>query len=213
MSELREFFDERKGEVEQFFIFLEQIETDANYNSNIIILKSQAILMLYNLIEGTVNKGIEYIFDTIGDEALKHNQISSEIRVMWLRYFKLHLDDNGQNIETLQNIEKLLNDIVEINISQFRKNNSSYFSSGTLDSVSIKKILKKFSIECTFFEYQLKFIKEDRNFLAHGEKSFTEVSQNKTLPSLIEDKNKVIAFLDKYVEVIEAYINNEKYKI
>ncbi len=81
MSELREFFEERQDEVEKFFIFLEKIDMEDEYMSDMPILKSQSILMLYNLIEGTVNKGIEYIFDTIGDEQLKHDEISNEIRV------------------------------------------------------------------------------------------------------------------------------------
>lgn len=213
MSELRGFFNERQDEIEQFFIFLQQIDQDETYNDNILILKSQAILMLYNLIEGTVNSGIEHIFDTIGDERLGHNEISDEIRVMWLRYLKLHLDNDGQSIKTLENIDKFINDKVEIDIEQFRKINKSYFSSGTLDSVAIKKILKKFAIECNFFEYKLKDIKKDRNFLAHGEKSFSEVSRDKQVSTLVALKDTTISFLNEYVNVIEEYIREERYRV
>jgi len=213
MSELREFFEERQDEVEKFFTFLEQIESDETYSNNILILKSQAILMLYNLIEGTVNSGIEYIFDTIGDERLKHNEISNEIRVMWLRYLKLHLDNDGQSVKTLENIDKFINNRVEIDIKEFREINGSYFSSGTLDSGAIKKILKKFAIECNFFEYKLKEIKKDRNFLAHGEKSFSEVSRDKQVSTLVTLKDTTSNFLNEYINVIEEYVREERYKI
>lgn len=212
MSELREFFEERQDEVEKFFTFLEQIESDKTYSDNILILKSQAILMLYNLIEGTVNNGIEHIFDTIGDERLKHNEISNEIRVMWLRYLKLHLDNDGQSIKTLKNIDKFTNDKVEIDIEEFRKINKSYFSSGTLDSRAVKQILKKFAIECNFFEHKLKEIKKDRNFLAHGEKSFSEVSRDKQVSTLVTLKDSTVNFLNEYINVIEEYVNQKKYK-
>jgi len=132
---------------------------------------------------------------------------------MWLRYFKLHLDNDGRSIETLESIDKFIADMVEINISKFRKNNKSYFSSGSLDSSSIKKILQKFSIECNFFEYQLQVIKEDRNFLAHGEKSFTEVSQTKSVQVIESNKDKIISFIEKYIAQIEEYVNQKRYKI
>ncbi len=54
MSDLQDFFDERKQEVDTFIQFIEQIEELPVYSDEIKILKSQAILMLYNLIEGTV---------------------------------------------------------------------------------------------------------------------------------------------------------------
>jgi len=212
MSELREFYNERKNEVEQFCIFLNKIEDDTTYSSDMSILKSQALIMIYNLIEGSINKGIEYIFDSITDCNLKHHELSDDIRVMWLRYFNLHLDDKGQNKKSLENLDKFVNDIVEINLENFRKSNKSYFSSGTLDSNAIKKILKKFSIDCNFSEYQLQIIKNDRNFLAHGEKSFTEVSQTKSTSDIDNMKNKIIDYLDKYILLIEEYVNNEKYK-
>jgi len=212
MSELREFYNERKNEVEQFCIFLNKIEDDITYSSNMSILKSQAIIIIYNLIEGSVNKGIEYIFDSIADSSLKNHELSEDIRVMWLRYFKLHLDDNGQNKQSLENLDKFVNNVVEINLTSFRENNKSYFSSGNLNSDAIKKILKKFSIKSPFPEYQLQIVKTDRNFLAHGEKSFTEVSQTKSTSDIDNMKNKTIDYLDKYILRIEDYVNNEKYK-
>ena len=213
MSDLRDFFDERKDEVEQFFTFLEKIEQDNTYSSDMAILKSQAILMLYNLIEGSVNRGIEYIFDSVADCNLQHNELSDDIRVMWFRYFDLHSDDSGQTKKSLEELDKFLDNMVEINLSKFRKYNKSYFSSGTLDSGAIKKILKKFSIECSFSEYQLQTVKKDRNFLAHGEKSFTEVSQQEALSDIKNKKDKIVVYLEKYVAVIEAYVEDEKYKI
>jgi len=213
MSELRDFFETRKEEVKQFFVFLDKINNDTNYSSDMTILKSQAILMIYNLIEGSVNKGIEYIFDKIADNELRHNEISNDIRVMWFRYFNLHTDDNGQNKQSLEQIDKFINEIVNIEISQFRKINKSYFSSGTLDSQAIKDILKKFSINFNISEYKLREIKTNRNFLAHGEKSFTEVSQEKTLSDLVELKDKTIEYLEQYINAIEEYVDNQRYKI
>lgn len=184
MSELQTFYNERKLETERFIILLQELDLLDEYSNNMSILKSQAILMMYNLIEGTVNRGIEYIFDKISDDSLKHNELSEHIRIIWMRYFKLHLDDDGHHKDRLESFDDFINNNVNIDMKNFRDINPNYFKGGSLDSASIKKILKKFTIAFNNQEYKLKEIKDDRNFLAHGEKSFTEVSQSKTVSNI-----------------------------
>lgn len=213
MSDLQDFFDERKQEVDKFIQFIERIENEPIYSDEIKILKSQAILMLYNLIEGTVNKGITSIFDDINDNSLKHDEASEQVRIMWLRYFKLHLNDNGGHQESLSNINSFISTHVNIDMNIFRENNPSYFKAGTLDSVAIKSILKKFAIDFNSSEYKLQEIKGERNALAHGEKSFIEVGQEKTVADVKNTMTKVIEFLGLYVTEIEKYINEQSYKI
>jgi len=213
MSELENFYNERKLEIEKFILLLEKLDNMNEYLTDMPILKSQAILMMYNLIEGTVNKGLEYIFDSISNDNLKHNELSEHIKIIWMRYFKLHLDDEGHHQVRLTDFDTFLNDSVEIDINKFRKSNPSYFSGGSLDSASIKKILKKFSISLNSSEYLLKEIKDNRNFLAHGEKSFTEVSQSKTVSSIKNTQDKVFIFLESYIFEIQKYIDENKYKI
>lgn len=213
MSDFKEYFKERRKEVVIFVRFIEKIDRDPVYNTEIKILRSQAILMLYNLIEGVINKGIEHIFNTISDNYLKHNDASQQIRIMWLRYFKLHLDDRGQNLERLSSVNNFVNDYIDIDMAEFREINPSYFKGGSLDSRAIKKILKKFAIEFEFFEYKLQEIKNERNFLAHGEKSFIEIGQAKTVLDMNKSAAKVIRFLKRYVVEIEKYVTDESYKI
>lgn len=208
-----EYFEERRKELTIFIRFLEDIEQETDYHDEIKILKSQAILMLYNLIEGTVNKGIEYIFNTINDGKLSHDKASQQIRIIWLRYFELHLDDGGQHQDRLSSFDNFIRREININIVKFREVNPSYFKGGSLDSRAITNILKKFSIEFNFTEYKLEEIKKERNFLAHGEKSFTEVGQEKTVLDVKNTAEKVIIFIDFYVHEIETYISNQSYKI
>lgn len=213
MSELQIFYNERKLETEQFILLLEKLDVIDEYTNDMAILKSQAILMMYNLIEGTVNKGIEHIFDKISDDGLKHNELSDHIRIMWMRYFKLHLGDKVKDTDRLINFDSFLNDNVEIDMEKFREINPSYFSGGSLDSASIKKILKKFSISFNNLEHKLKEIKIDRNFLAHGEKSFRDVSHEKSVSSIKDNQEKVFVFLENYITEIENYILNGNFKI
>lgn len=212
MSDLQDFFNERKQEIESFIQFVEHIENQQNYSDEIKVLKSQSIIMLYNLIEGTVNKGIEHIFNTVSDQNLNHDQVSQQIRIIWLRYFKLHLSDDGHHSERLCSLDEFINENIRIDIAKFREVNSSYFKGGSLDALAIKNILKKFSIAFDYSEYKLREVKEERNHLAHGEKSFTEIGQGKTLADVKSSTEKVVAFLNRYVTEIEQYITDQSYK-
>lgn len=212
MSYLQDFFDERKQEVDVFIQFVEKIEEEAVYVDEIKILKSQLILMLYNLIEGTVNKGISCIFDEVNDCSLKQEETSEQIRIMWLRYFKLHSDDEGQHTKSLSCISSFIDKNVTIDIDIFRKKNPSFLKGGSLDSLAIQDILKKFSIVFKPSEYKLQEVKNERNHLAHGEKSFTEIGQEKSIADVKESKIKVIDYLEKYVIEVEKYIDDGLYK-
>ncbi|BDU50402.1 MAE_28990/MAE_18760 family HEPN-like nuclease [Haliovirga abyssi] len=213
-NDLREFFEERKLEVEEFFNFLSTINDKKTYKNEFLILKSQSILLLYNLIEGSVNKGIEYIIDSINDKMLKYSEIDEKIKIIWYKHKASNIRNKDDYSEILREIENYINQEVEIDIKKFRKNNSSYFSAGNLDGNAIKKMLeKRFEIDFSKQEYRLKRIKDDRNFLAHGEKSFKEIGRDKSLEELIETKKKSFEFLDSYMEKIEEYIENEKYLV
>jgi len=215
MSELREYFRVRRNEIVIFISFLEKIDQEPSYQDEIKILKSQAILMLYNLIEGTVNKGLQCIFDTINDDNLKHNEVSHHIVRIWMIFCDFKLDNKKIKInKSLPLVDSFINNNVDISVDKFRNINSGYFSAGNLDARIIREdILTKFEIGADIQEDILLEIKEERNFLAHGEKSFTEVGQGKSVPDMKVISNKVIDFLNRYVSEIENYINDENYKI
>jgi hypothetical protein len=81
----------------------------------------------------------------------------------------------------------------------------------------IKEIAKKYG-----FSYQTDFaktkngeklvdIKDKRNDLAHGVKSFKEVGQGKTIEDLLEIKKEVIEYLRQILENIKTYLDNQEY--
>ncbi len=54
-------------------------------------------------------------------------------------------------------------------------------------------------------------VKNNRNDLAHGIKSFAEVGKDKSADELIEIKNKVVEYLRQILEKIETYLDNQEY--
>lgn len=228
MSDLNLFFEERKTELKKsndFIIYIRKLIDEAiekpeqtspilieQFKEQLPVFKSQTILMLYNLIEGTINKAISSIFDKVNDSNLNHTDLSTHLQKIWLKHLTLNVDDNGQHEDRIAIANQFVNDPVDIQLNEFRKNNKSYFGAGSLDSQKITNIFKKFSITLGFDEYRLKEIKDERNYLAHGEKSFTEACRDRSEDELIIYSQKVITYLELFIAEITKYINTNLYK-
>lgn len=236
MSELEVFFDQRKKEIEQFFNFIGQLEIDQNSSYTIIalgenmneekafgleqtqiqILKSNCFLLLYNSIEGTVNKSLEYIIDTINDTTnLTHKDVIDEIQHIWLKH---SLQENGNiyeiDLRLVEHIEVFINQTININLKAFQENNKGYFSVGNLNDDKIhNEFFPKLGIlPQKITESKLDEIKNFRNQLAHGSISFSEMGAGKTFKQILEYKDKTFKYLEKYILEIEKYIHNKDYK-
>lgn len=236
-SELREFFDDRKQEIEKFFDFLNNLNIDINTNINlkfissdgeeketqleneqIKIFKSNCFLLLYNAIEGTINKSIEYLIDEVNASNKKNSQVKKEIKAIWYK----HCLDNEKiqqtnNSKIAEYIDEFVNTQIDIELREFREKNASYFSSGNLDAQKIREeLLPKIGInylknDIRFKVEKLKDIKIIRNDLAHGSKSFVEISESKTLGEIKVYKDDVFGFLDNYVIEFEKYVNEQQF--
>ncbi|MFA5454954.1 MAG: MAE_28990/MAE_18760 family HEPN-like nuclease [Sulfurimonas sp.] len=234
MSDLRMFFEERKKEIDNYFMFLELFQIDTGTTKVLTIddnrsmkindnlqknFKSQCILMLYNLVEGTVNKGIEFIFGKINDDALSYLNVNEKIKIIWYKHHvpkmkKIEIDNLEHPVEVIKFIENKYLTTIELNLDEFRQKNASYFSAGSLDSSVIRDdILKKrFDITMNQSEYVLREIKMKRNNLAHGEDSFVNCMNLTSFTEILAWKDKTFLFLDEYINTIENYVNNKSYK-
>ncbi|MBY0244575.1 MAG: hypothetical protein K2Q03_03875 [Sphingobacteriaceae bacterium] len=214
MSELTRFFEDRQNDVDIFFTHLDSLSIDTNTSNLELhkILKSQCILMLYNVIEGTVNQGIQLIFDKVTNSNVSHDNVSEKIQIIWYKHhedFNKHVDDSMKMIACFK--DKFLSNLV-LNLTEFRKVNPSYFGAGTLDSKKIKSILKKkFDIDLLYVENVLESIKNNRNNLAHGEASYLECCHEITFAVLTEWKDKTIDYMQKYINTINDYVDNKKF--
>ncbi|MCP4344370.1 MAG: hypothetical protein GY795_02455 [Desulfobacterales bacterium] len=227
MSDLSEFFEDRKKEVENYFNFLKALEIDSNTRFNLKlnnakefavskeqtkIFKSNCFLLLYNAVEGTVNKSIESVFNAINDENIKYKELIKEIKAIWLKYTVKNAMEEDMAL-LADYIDMVSETTFNLNLEEFLKKNKSYFSAGTLDSLAIKDdISKRIGLGFNEKEPSLQLIKYMRNFLAHGQKSFAEIGQEKLLSEIEEYKNKSFEYLKKYVEYIEEYIDRKTYK-
>ncbi len=227
---MREEFDKRVLEINVYFEVLkvtgksptlnyfdehneaQTINIDSNKDD---IFRASAFLLLYNLIESTVFNSITTIFDDINSH--KHNpkilyfNLIDQIKKYWL--------DNFFKYDEKIKKETLINSIFEITNKIYNDplslpSNLKY--GGSLDAGLIHNTAKSLGMDGCNFGTETKdaftAVKDKRNWLAHGEKTFSEIGRDYDYSKLESFKNLIIAHLENYINIIEDFISNEKYK-
>lgn len=221
-SILFEDFNERAKEVGQYFIFLKSLEQATTklsmegkdckakvkaIDSELLkTLKANSFLLLYNLVEATMRNAIEIIFDELKSTGVSYNQIRPELKKIVIKNLKK------------QNPDRLFESITEISVDIISAGfNRDKLFSGNFDGEKIRKTARDygFSHSTNFIKTgdgsDLLTVKTNRNDLAHGFKSFTEVGRDKTADELLEIKKKVVKYLKQILKNIAAYIANKDY--
>jgi MAE_28990/MAE_18760-like HEPN len=225
-SRLFKDFNDRAREVSKYFIFLKNLEQETiklsmegmdgktkvkKLSSELEkTLKASAFLLLYNLVESTMRNAIETIFEELKYQKLSFDTIRPELKKIVIKNFQRYLQKQKHD-RVILHITEISLDIINI---CFDKEN---LFSGNLDSRRIKDTAKNYG-----FSYEtdpvktgngsdLLTIKNNRNDLAHGIKSFAEVGRDQTADDLLKIKCKVVKYLSQILENIETYIVNQEY--
>lgn len=190
-----------------------------NFMDFLRILKSSYILMLYNFVESAVTIFITSIYDTIRDKKIAYSDASDELQKLWVENLLSDSFDQNSSYMTFKNkaievINNVLNDnTVSLEIYKIPG------LSGNINFRMIKNICLTHGIKLKSNsrsqddngEYSINTIKEDRNALAHGRKSFIECSKNYSVNDLNNFTIEIIKLLDDLSESVSVYIESEQY--
>jgi len=192
-------FAKRSAEVEAYFDF---ISDDALSADIVPTLKAAAFLLLYNIVESTLTNCITRIFDEMSAREISFDEASTQIRIVALKNIK-----RREAVKLHPSIKSAATDLLT---AAFR---ADELFSGNLDARKIRETAKAygFSDATTVKGGQLLTVKETRNDLSHGVKSFTEVGRETTLGDLVRIKAETLAYLNDVVNNVEAYIDNQNY--
>lgn len=215
-------FKERSREVSKYFMFLKTLEQgttklmmegmDGKPNIRAIdsdlekTLKASGFLLLYNLIESTMRNAIEIIFDELSSQGISFDEVRPEIKKIILKKIKKCNPD-----KILFNITAISIDIVAAGFDK-----EDLFS-GNIDAKLIKALAKDYGFSYitdpikTGNGSDLLTIKSNRNDLAHGIKSFSEVGKEKSADELLRIKDKVVRYLKEILTNLDNYLENKDY--
>ncbi|MDJ0746277.1 MAG: MAE_28990/MAE_18760 family HEPN-like nuclease [Xenococcaceae cyanobacterium MO_167.B27] len=215
-------FDERAQEVSKYFFLLKNLEQGSiklkmgnpphvkvkNIDTDLEkTLKATGFLLLYNLIESTIRNAIEAIFDDLKNKNISFDDLRDELKKIIIQNFK----KNKSPDQLFKNINNIALDIISASFDKEK------LFSGNIDARKIKKTAEAYGFsyntnpQKTQNGNDLLTIKTNRNDLAHGFKSFTEVGKDATAEELLQIKKRVICYLREILQNIEIYISQQEY--
>jgi MAE_28990/MAE_18760-like HEPN len=215
-------FSTRVTEINDYFSFVEDLlnetmklatleesgtQTILTIDSNLSkTLKANGFLLLYNLVESSMRNAIEAIFDELQSQRIPFDAVRVEIKKVVLQNFKNRSPDD---------IYTRITDIsIDIIVAGFK---SSELFSGNIDRREIVKTARKygFSFDTDYSKTKhgdnLSIVMKNRNDLAHGNKSFSEVGKDISIEDIRKVKEEVIAYIGQILNNIETYLDAREY--
>lgn len=166
----------------------------------IVILKSNAYIMMYNMIESTIKEIIFALYDNINAANLTYREISLKLQELWESHQFENLDKgNAKANKYKQEAHKMITSIIKNNTVKFNNNNIKL--SGNADFENVLIIMQKHGIKVDTshigkYSDELRNIKNIRNSLAHGGTSFIESGRDISF----NDINKMCMHTEEYLE-------------
>lgn len=226
MEIVRQIYTDRLKEIDLYYKLIDCFDTSKTDTDNLksdlflnkqleTIVKANALLMLYNLVESTFVNSIEYLYNALKDDKITYLTTSSEIQQIWLNHKFYNAYDKKAHFDTYKSTaEKIVNLI--ISNAPLELNRKATNVSGNLDADKIRNVCKDHGIPfetpkgCHGGETLAK-LKEQRNQLAHGTISFAECGRELTTTDVYNIKKEVVIFLQGFIGAIEAYYHNKAY--
>ena len=174
-------------------------------------MRSHAVLMLCNIVESTVVECILAIYDAIKDEHIKYVELIDPLRDMWLGN---KMDNNDGRKTRIAKTKRIINDLQ----SDISFDDKIGRFDGNVDLRLILNVCKEFKIQLGSIPNKeevavsLKTIKDARNHLAHGDITYSSYGSSILLSDIIKLKDDTLKFLNYFIQVIDSYIRNKKYK-
>jgi len=173
-------------------------------------LKGVVFLLLYNLIESTMREAISFIHDSILSNRVTYEDLRLELKKeLWKRA-------KNNNLKTDDLVDGTSGGI-SANLHQVTYDSKKIFS-GNVVRDEIKKLARIYGFsESTEYSKtgggnQLEQIKENRNDLAHGNKTFSEVGSGNTVADLKSLSDKVIHYIYEIIDNIDYCVEHKKYR-
>ncbi len=226
-------FSERKEDIEKYFDFVKFIIDERptfSYKDRIAgeckhreidiemthILKANAFIILYNLIEATISNAIEDIHNELNScDDLCVDKICESLTKLALKKLDHHMVSDMDFSQG--DIAKLvLKKWLEEHKKQVQADKNPLFS-GNVDAQKIRDVASIYGFSSqtdrskTHNGGNLANIKKARNALAHGSESFLNKGQETSIDNLELLKNEVFHYLEEILENIQKYLDDRLY--
>ncbi len=220
MKNTLEILNDRKEELELYYSIMLDLDNKSptiktiNNSRFFKILKSNFILMLYNLVESCTISGIMEIYEQLKNDSCTYQNAIDEIKDIWV-YSQVSQIYGPTTSQTTyeKRVKKIIDNITQNSIIEL--NRYAFNLGGNLDAKRIKALCDKHRIRYVAEDDRsaLQMVKEKRNNLAHGDVSFSECARDLTLSDLNDIKIAVVDFMQGILDGMEKYYCNREYSL
>ena len=177
-------------------------------------MKSNFLLMLYNLVEACIVSGMMEIYEDLKNDGCSYNQVIREIQEIWSKYKINEIYGPATERVAYENrIQQIIQDITTN--SPIILSKDALGISGNLNAKKIKDICDRHRIRYRLSTRgeSLERVKRERNNLAHGDVSFSDCARDLTISDLENIKDEVILFLSGILDGMKNYYDQKLYKL
>lgn len=213
-------FDDRKQEIEFYYSIMVEMDhgnPDIHTVDNIRfykIMKSNFLLMLYNLVEACIVSGMMEIYENLKNDNCSYGQVIREIQEIWSKYKINEIYGPATGRAAYENrVQQIIRDITTN--APIILSKDALGISGNLNARKIKDICDKHGIRYRLETSgeSLERVKRERNSLAHGDVSFSACARELTISDLEDIKDEVMLFLKGILDGMKNYYDQKAYKI
>ena len=116
LIETTDIFNERKAEIDFYFDVLADFESNNDFVKTrdnvtlLLIMKSNFILMLYNLVEACVSSGMKEVIEHINEENLSYDLLIENLKKLWTEKKVTNIYQNRQftKKQYIENVEVMM---------------------------------------------------------------------------------------------------------
>ena len=212
-------FEDRKEEINFYYSIMIEIESADGHietidnNRLVKIMKSNLLLMLYNLVEACVVSGMMEIYEDLKNDGCSYNSVISEIQNIWAKNEINEIyGPTTERIAYENRVQRIIQNITSE--SPIILSRDALGVSGNLNAKKIKKICDRHRIRYRLETRGelLERVKLERNNLAHGDVSFSDCARNLSLSDLETIKNEVFLFIDGILKGMTDYYIGKQYR-
>ena len=212
-------FEDRKEEINFYYSIMIEIESADGHietidnNRLVKIMKSNLLLMLYNLVEACVVSGMMEIYEDLKNDGCSYNSVISEIQNIWAKNEINEIyGPTTERIAYENRVQRIIQNITSE--SPIILSRDALGVSGNLNAKKIKEICDRHRIRYRLETRGelLERVKLERNNLAHGDVSFSDCARNLSLSDLETIKNEVFLFIDGILRGMTDYYIGKQYR-
>lgn len=212
-------FEDRKEEINFYYSIMIEIESADGHietidnNRLVKIMKSNLLLMLYNLVEACVVSGMMEIYEDLKNDGCSYNSVISEIQNIWAKNEINEIyGPTTERIAYENRVQRIIQNITSE--SPIILSRDALGVSGNLNAKKIKEICDRHRIRYRLETRGelLERVKLERNNLAHGDVSFSDCARNLSLSDLETINNEVFLFIDGILKGMTDYYIGKQYR-